>query len=70
MTADEVLVARQQAGDYWLYVVDRCRDGGFMYGIYQDPANLFGAELRAVAGVRIPGSALETARSEHEAVCG
>jgi hypothetical protein len=70
MTAEEVLVARQQAGDYWLYVVDHCRDGGVVYGIYQNPADLFGADLRSVTGVRIPGSALAAARSEHESPCG
>jgi hypothetical protein len=64
VTGEELLIARQMAGDYFLYVADQCRQGGKIYGIYQDPARLFGDLMRDVALVRIPGSALKAARRE------
>lgn len=64
LTGDELLIARQMAGDYWLYVVDECQQGGRVYGVYQDPVRLFGDLMRDVALVRIPGSALKAGRHE------
>lgn len=64
LTGHELLIARQMAGDYWLCVVDECRQGGKVYGIYQDPVRLFGDLMRDVAVVRIPGSALRAGRHE------
>jgi superfamily II DNA or RNA helicase len=64
VTGHELLIARQMAGDYLLYVVDECRQGGKVYGIYQDPVRLFGELMRDVALVRIPGSALKAGRHE------
>jgi superfamily II DNA or RNA helicase len=64
MTGHEILIARQMAGDYVLYVVDECRQGGKIYGIYQDPVRLFGDLMRDVAIVRIPGSALKAGRHD------
>jgi len=57
------LIARQLASDYWLYVVDRCRDGaGHLFGEYQDPAARFEDLMKGLTTVAIPGSAL-TARA-------
>jgi superfamily II DNA or RNA helicase len=64
VTGEELLIARQMAGDYFLYVADQCRQGGNIYGVYQDPARLFGDLMHDVAVVRIPGSALKAARGE------
>ena len=36
------------AGDYWLYVIDRCADGaGNVFGVYRDPIAVFVASSRA-----------------------
>jgi hypothetical protein len=64
VTGEELLIARQMAGDYFLYVADQCRQGGKIYGVYQDPTRLFADLMRDVALVRIPGSALNAARHE------
>lgn len=64
MTGHELLIARQMAGDYLLHVVDECRQGGSVYGVYQDPVRLFGELMRDVALVRIPGSALKAGRHD------
>lgn len=64
LTGHELLIARQMAGDFWLCVVDECRQGGRIYGIYQDPVRLFADLMRDVALVRIPGSALKAGRHE------
>jgi hypothetical protein len=64
VTGHELLIGRQMAGEYWLYVVDQCRQGGKVYGVYQDPVQLFGDLMRDVALVRIPGSALKAGRYE------
>lgn len=64
MTGEELLIARQMAGDYWLYVVDDCQNGGKLYGTYPDPVRLFADLMRDVAVVRVPGSALKAMRQE------
>jgi hypothetical protein len=64
VTGLELLIARQMAGEFLLYVVDECRQGGKIYGVYQDPVRLFGDLMRDVALVRIPGSALRAGRHE------
>lgn len=64
MTGEELLIARQMAGDYWLYVVDDCQNGGSIYGTYPDPVRLFADLMRDVAVVRVPGSALKAVRQE------
>jgi Protein NO VEIN, C-terminal len=64
LTGDELLIARQMARDYWLYVGDECSQGGAIYCVYQDPVQLLGDLIRDVALVRIPGSALKPGRHE------
>jgi superfamily II DNA or RNA helicase len=67
LTGNELLMARQLARDYWLYVVDRCTDGtGSFFGAYRDPAVVFEGQLKDVALLRLPGSALKAARAEIE----
>ncbi len=67
MTGNEVLVATQHGGNYWLYVVDRCHDGvGTLYGVYPDPVRQFGALATSSVVVHVPGSALKTARENEE----
>jgi superfamily II DNA or RNA helicase len=64
MTGNEVLIATQHRGDYWLYVVDRCSDGtGVLFGTYRDPATLFAGEMTGEAIFRVPGSSLTKAKS-------
>ena len=72
MTGNEVLIATQHGRDYWLYVVDECKDGtGRMYGAYSDPARTFGELSKTDVIVRVPGSALKGARhTEEPASCG
>lgn len=67
MTGNEVLVATQHGGNYWLYVVDRCHDGtGTLYGAYPNPVRQFGALATSSVVVHVPGSALKTARENEE----
>ena len=62
MTGEEVLIATQHRGDYWLYVVDQCADGvGQFFGAYEDPATLFSSDMVGTAIFRVPGSSLKTA---------
>ncbi len=64
MTGNEVLIATQHRGDYWLYVVDRCSDGtGSLFGTYRDPATLFASEMTGEAIFRVPGSSLLKAKA-------
>ncbi len=63
MTGNEVLMATQHRADFWLYVVDNCRDGeGNLFGSYRDPATVFSADMRGEALFRVPGSSLSKAR--------
>lgn len=66
LTGNEVLIASQLAADYWLYVVDRCRDGGRIFGTYRDPASMFNDSMRAVGTVHINGSDLVEKRREDQ----
>lgn len=67
MTGNEVLMATQHRRDYWLYVIDQCRDGrGFLFGVYRDPTAVFAADMRGEAIFRVPGSSLRRARSDSE----
>jgi hypothetical protein len=67
LTGNEILIAAQQRDDYWLYVVDRCSEGGSPYGIYRDPVATFEGLLKQDAIFTISGSALKLARDEVEA---
>jgi superfamily II DNA or RNA helicase len=63
MTGNEVLMATQHRGDFWLYVVDQCHDGtGSLYGRYRDPAVVFAADMTGEAIFKVPGSSLKLAR--------
>lgn len=62
MTGNEVLIATQHRGNYWLYVVDQCADGvGRLFGAYADPATLFSTDMTGDAIFRVPGSSLKNA---------
>ncbi|GAA2440604.1 helicase-related protein [Mycolicibacterium llatzerense] len=62
MTGNEVLIATQHRGNYWLYVVDECADGrGRFFGAYADPATLFSTDMTGDAIFRVPGSSLKNA---------
>ncbi|MFL0295003.1 helicase-related protein [Mycobacterium sp. SMC-18] len=62
MTGNEVLIATQHRGNYWLYVIDECADGrGRFFGAYADPATLFSTDMTGDAIFRVPGSSLKNA---------
>jgi superfamily II DNA or RNA helicase len=63
LTGNEILIATQQRGDYWLYVIDRCGEGqGLVFGVYRDPVSTFAGLIQQQAIFTIPGSALLDAR--------
>lgn len=65
LVGNELLAAQQQRENFWLYVVERCRDGtGSLYGAYPDPISAFADQLRYDTVVRVPGSALKNALDE------
>ena len=64
LTGNEIVKAGLLGDEYWLYVVDQCRDGGKLYAAYRNPAAVFADVTRDVTVVRINGSALEAARQE------
>ncbi len=65
LTGNELLMARQLSRDYWLYVVENCADAkGTLFAAYPDPAILFRDVMHDATTIRIPGSALTTAREE------
>lgn len=67
LTGNEVLIATQHAKDYWLYVVDHCRDGrGTVFGAFQDPVKIFSADITADAVFKVPGSSLTRAANKEE----
>ncbi len=69
MTGNEVLIATQHRGDFFLYVVDDCRNGlGHLFGIYRDPAKVFFTDMTGEATFRVPGSSLSKARSNNQGV--
>jgi hypothetical protein len=67
VTGNEMVKAGLLGDEYWLYVVDECRDGGRLYGVYRNPAAVFDGVTTDVAAVRINGSALAAARGEGQA---
>lgn len=63
LTGNEVLMAMQHRRDFWLYVVDHCKDRrGTLFGSFRDPIDVFAGDIRGDAVFRIPGSSLRTAR--------
>ena len=67
LTGNEIVKAGLLANDYWLYVVDECRQGGKLFAAYQNPAAVFADATKDVTVVRIKGSALAAAREEGQA---
>ena len=67
VTGNEIVKAGLLGDEYWLYVVDECRDGGRLYAAYQNPATVFADVTKDVTVVRIKGSALAAARPEGHA---
>ena len=67
LTGNEIVKAGLLGDEYWLYVVDRCRDGGKLYAAYPNPAAVFADVTKDVTTVRINGSALAAARQEGHA---
>ena len=64
LTGNELLMAGQHGADYWLYIVDRCDEGGELYAAYQDPASIFAQRIIDAGVLRIKGSDLEAARQD------
>ena len=65
LTGNEVLMARQFGSDYVLYVVDHCANGhGTLFGVYENPTEVFGGLMKDVTVYQVPGSALSAARDE------
>ena len=64
LTGNELLMASQHGADYWLYVVDRCDEGGKLYAAYQDPASIFAQRISDAGVLRIKGSDLEAAKDQ------
>ena len=65
LTGNEILIATQQRGDYWLYVVNQCSEGsGNLFGIYRDPMTVFGGLIKQEALFTVPGSVLKASRDE------
>lgn len=64
MTGNEVLIAAQHRGEYWLYVIDRCKEDsqGILFGEFRDPAATFSGEMKSEAVFKVPGSSLKAAR--------
>ena len=65
LTGNEIVKAGLLGDEYWLYVVDECRDGGSLYAAYQDPTAVFADATKDVTVVKINGSALAAARQEN-----
>jgi hypothetical protein len=65
LTGNEILIAAQQRGDYWLYVIDQCSEGdGSIFGYFRDPVTTFEGLLKQDAFFTLPGSALKEAKNE------
>lgn len=63
LTGNELAKAGLLGQEYWLYVVDQCRDGhGTLYAAYQNPATVFADATRDVPLLHINGSDLKQAR--------
>ena len=64
LTGNEIVKAGLLGNEYWLYVIDECRNGGKLYAAYQNPATVFADAAKDVTVVKINGSALAAARQE------
>ena len=64
LTGGEILIAAQQRDDYWLYVVDRCSEGGTVFGVFRNPVATFEGLLKEDAIYIVSGSVLKAARGE------
>ena len=62
LTGNEMVRAGLLGDDYWLYIVDRCSEGGVLYHAYQNPATLFADLTRDITSLHIKGSDLEDAK--------
>lgn len=62
LTGNEIAKAGLLGDEYWLYVVDRCDQGGVLYAAYKDPASVFADATKDVAVLKIAGSALKAAK--------
>jgi hypothetical protein len=63
LTGDEILIATQHAGDYWIYVIDQCVDGGRLFAAFDDPVRRFGGLMSEITTFKVPGSVLTSARA-------
>ena len=52
LTGNELAKAGLLGDDYWLYVVDRCDNGGVLYAAYQNPALVFAGATKDVPVLR------------------
>lgn len=62
LTGNEMVRAGLLGDDYWLFIVDRCSEGGVLYHAYQNPAALFADLTRDITSLHIKGSDLEGAK--------
>lgn len=63
LTGNEMVRAGLLGEDYWLYIVDRCSEGGTLYFAFQNPAKLFADVTRDITSLHIKGSSLETTKA-------
>lgn len=63
LTGNEMVRAGLLADDYWLYIVDKCSEGGILYFAYQNPAILFADVTRDITSLHVKGSDLEDAKA-------
>jgi len=64
LTGNEIAKAGLLGDDYWLYVIDHCKDStGAFYSAYQNPASTFAGLGKDVPIVRILGSDLKKHQS-------
>lgn len=64
LTGNEVLIASQQAQNYWLYVVEQCQNGkGQLFAAWSDPMAQFQNSMKDISLVKIAGSQLSAARA-------
>ncbi|MCY4630091.1 MAG: DUF3883 domain-containing protein, partial [bacterium] len=68
LSGNEIVKAGLLADEYWLYVVDECRDGGRLFAAYRNPAAVFADATKDVTVVKINGSDLDAARQKGHAV--
>lgn len=69
LTGNEILIAAQQAGHYWLYIVEECQNGkGELFAALPDPLSLFQDSMKDISLFKVPGSALSKAKKGSESV--